>query len=59
MVTINRKRLGDSTYRAVFYDKEITVHAVTINTARQKALEHFQPNKKERNLIEVELVSEE
>ena len=59
MVTINRKRPGDSTYKGVFKDKEITVHAVTLNQARQKTLEHFGPKKKERDLIKVTLISEE
>lgn len=59
MVTINRKRPGDSTYVGTFGDKEIIVHAVSINQARQKTLEHFGPKKKERDLIKVKLTSEE
>ena len=59
MVTINRKRLGDNTYRANFGPVEITVHAVTRYQARQKAIEHFRPKNRERDLIEVELISED
>lgn len=56
VVTINRKREGDSIYEAGFHGSKIIVHAVTIHAAKQKALEHFAPKKKERNLIWVELI---
>lgn len=58
MVTINRKREGDNIYEAGFKGSKIIVHAVTLNQARQRALEHFRPHKKERDLIWVSLIIE-
>lgn len=59
MLRLNRKRLGDNTYAAHFNNQTVIVFAVSEPSARQKAHEYYRPKKHERDLIEVELVSED
>lgn len=48
---VNKRQAGDEAYVAGFNGKKVGVHAKSLADAKQAALEHFKPRKKERNLI--------
>ncbi len=58
MSAINRKRVGDSLYVAANQKGEqVYLFAEHLAEARQRAIEHFRPNKRERGLIWVQPVT--
>ena len=59
METINKKGIGDRAYIAGLNGKKVGLYAETLLQAKQRAVEHFRPKKKERDLVWVELAEEE
>ena len=50
---INKRGPIDDLYLASFKDEEVLVYARSVNAAKQKAVEHFKPKKKETELIHI------
>ncbi len=59
MVCINKKGIGDVAYIAGLNGKKVGIYAESLFQAKQRAIEHFRPKKKERTLVWVELATEE
>lgn len=55
---LNRKGLADKAYIVGLNDKKVGLYAHTLLAAKQKAVEHFRPKKKEVHLVWVELAEE-
>lgn len=58
MQKINEKKEGDRPYISGLNKVVVGLYAPSLAAAKQKAIEHFKPKKKERNLIWVELARE-
>lgn len=58
-MAINEKKFNDNPYVAILHGKRIELYAQTLYAARQKAVEHFRPKKRDLYLIAVELATEE
>ena len=56
---INKKGVTDHPYIAGLNGKQVALYAPTLAAAKQTAIEHFRPKKRDRNLLWVELASEE
>lgn len=54
--TINIKRPGDHFFIAQFEDDRVHLYAKNVASARQRAVEHFRPKKKQLNNVWVEIV---
>ena len=59
METINKKGPIDRAYVCGFQGNKIGLYARSLFEAKQRAVEHFRPKKKEIHLIWVELAEEE
>jgi hypothetical protein len=59
MAAINKKGFNDHPYIAGFKGERIELYAPNLAAAKQKAVEHFRPKKKDAGLLWVELASEE
>lgn len=59
METINKKRSIDKAYIAGLNGKKVGLYAQSLAEAKQRAIEHFKPKKKDRGLLWVELATEE
>lgn len=59
METINKKRSFDNAYVAGLNGKKVELYAQSLAEAKQRAIEHFKPKKKDRGLLWVELATEE
>ena len=49
----------DSTYIAGYRDQRVTLFASSLAAAKQRAVEHFKPKKRDAGLLWVELVGDE
>ena len=58
-MAINEKKFNDKPNVAFLNGQRIELYAQTLYAAKQKAIEHFRPKKRELGLIAVELASEE
>lgn len=58
MDIINKKRSIDRSYIAGLNGKKIGLYAMSLAEAKQRAIEHFKPKKKDRGLLWVELATE-
>lgn len=58
-MAINKKGIGDHPYIAGLHGRKVELYAETLLQAKQRAIEHFRPKKKERHLVWVELAEEE
>lgn len=56
---INKKGVADMPYAAGFNGKEIRLYAKTLADAKQTAVEHFKPKKKQASLIWVVFLGED
>lgn len=56
---INQKDAIDHPYIAGLNGKQIALYAPSLAAAKQKAIEHFRPKKRDRNLLWVKLASED
>lgn len=56
---INEKKFGDHPYVAFLKGQRIELYAPSLYAAKQKAVEHFRPKKKDMGLLAVELAVEE
>lgn len=59
MMAINEKKFGDKPYIAFLKGQRIELYAPSLLAAKQKAVEHFRPKKKDMGLLAVELAVEE
>lgn len=59
MEAINKKRHWDQPYIAGLNGEKIILYAISLAEAKQRAIEHFKPKKKDRGLLWVELATEE
>lgn len=56
---INKKGVADSPYAAGFNGKEIRLYARSLADAKQTAVEHFKPKKKQASLVWVVFLGQE
>lgn len=56
---INKKGPIDERYLAGLGHNMVALHAHSLAAAKQKALEHFRPKKKQRELVWVRLANED
>ena len=59
MDTINEKGPLDSPYIAGLNGQKVGLYARSAHAAKQKAIEHFKPKKKDLGLLWVELAEED
>ncbi len=59
MKTINAKGLADFPYIAGFKSEKVGLYARSLAAAKQTAVEHFKPKKKDAGLLWVELAQED
>lgn len=59
MEIINDKGPDDHPYIAGLNGKQVGLYARSLFAAKEKAVAHFQPKKREQNLLWVELAQEE
>lgn len=55
MKVINKKGVVDHAYFAGLHGEKIGVYAPTLLAAKQKAIEHFRPKKRDRPLLWVHI----
>lgn len=55
MVNINKKRVADHEFVAVFKTQRVKVFGKSQAEATQRAVEYFKPKKAEKHLVTVEL----
>jgi hypothetical protein len=53
---INKKDVIDRPYIAGFKDQKVALYARSLAAAKQTAVEHFRPKKRDKGLLWVELV---
>lgn len=58
ITTINTKSEGDLGYIAGYADKKIGVYAENLYAAKQKAVAHFKPSKKNTGLLWITLAED-
>lgn len=58
-MAINEKKFGDHPYVAFLHGKRVELYAPSLYAARQKAVEHFRPKKKDLYLIALEPATED
>ena len=59
MEILNKKRAADAEYVAGFMSKRVGIYAPSLAAAKQKAMEHYKPKKKDMGLLWVELSTNE
>ena len=59
MQILNEKGVVDRAYVAGLNGVKVGLYAPSLSAAKQKAIEHFKPKKKESGLLWVELANED
>lgn len=59
MEVINQKTDGDRSYIAGFVGKKVGIYAATLSAAKDIAIKHFKPSKKNMGLFWIQIAEEE
>lgn len=58
-MAINEKKLNDMPYVAFLNEKRVELYAQNLYDAKQKAIEHFRPKKRDLHRVNVVLAEED